>query len=127
MKIGGKRTGPAEIEGLVMATGLITEAAAIGLPDPRAGQSVMCVCIPSPGVAPDEGTANEIRDAVAASLGHAFRPKDVLFVSDLPKTRNMKIMRRVVKAAVMGQNPGDLTALVNPEAVEDVARAAGRG
>ena len=64
---------------------------------------------------------------VAAGLGHAFRPKDVLFVPDLPKTRNMKIMRRVVKAAVLGQNPGDLTALVNPEAVDDVARAAGQG
>ena len=126
LKIGGKRTGPAEIEGLVMATGLITEAAAIGLPDPRAGQSVMCVCIPGPGVAADEDTANKVRDAVAAGLGHAFRPKDVLFVADLPKTRNMKIMRRVVKAAVQGQNPGDLTALVNPDAVQDVARAAGQ-
>jgi len=127
LKIGGKRTGPAEIEGLVMASGLIAEAAAVGLPDPRAGQSVMCVCVPSPGVAADENTANQVRDAVAAGLGHAFRPKDVLFVSDLPKTRNMKIMRRVVKAAVLGQNPGDLTALVNPEAVDDVARAAGQG
>jgi acetyl-CoA synthetase len=126
LKIGGKRTGPAEIEGLVMATGLITEAAAIGLPDPRAGQSVMCVCIPSPGVPADEDTANQVRDAVAAGLGHAFRPKDVLFVSDLPKTRNMKIMRRVVKAAVQSQSPGDLTALVNPEAVAEVARAAGQ-
>ncbi|MBT4489553.1 MAG: AMP-binding protein [Rhodospirillaceae bacterium] len=126
LKIGGKRTGPAEIEGLVMASGLITEAAAIGLPDPRAGQSVMCVCIPAPGVASDEATANKVRDAVAAGLGHAFRPKDVLFVPDLPKTRNMKIMRRVVKAAVLGQSPGDLTALVNPDAVTDVARAAGQ-
>ena len=125
MKIGGKRTGPAEIEGLVMATGLITEAAAIGLPDPRAGQSVMCVCIPAPGVARDDATANQVRDAVAAGLGHAFRPKDVIFVADLPKTRNMKIMRRVVKAAVQGQDPGDLTALVNPDAVDEVARAAG--
>ncbi|MBT4688252.1 MAG: AMP-binding protein [Rhodospirillaceae bacterium] len=125
MKIGGKRTGPAEIEGLVMATGLITEAAAIGLPDPRAGQSVMCVCIPAPGVAWDDATANQVRDAVAAGLGHAFRPKDVIFVADLPKTRNMKIMRRVVKAAVQGQDPGDLTALVNPDAVDEVARAAG--
>ena len=125
MKIGGKRTGPAEIEGLVMATGLITEAAAIGLSDPHSGQSVMCVCIPAPGIAGDDKTANLVRDAVAAGLGHAFRPKGVIFVTDLPKTRNMKIMRRVVKAAVQGQDPGDLTALVNPDAVDEVARAAG--
>ncbi|MDP6563259.1 MAG: AMP-binding protein [Alphaproteobacteria bacterium] len=124
LKIGGKRTGPAEIEGLVMATGLVSEAAAIGIPDPRAGQQVMCVCVPAPGVAADEATAGELRNAVAAGLGHAFRPQAMLFVSDLPKTRNMKIMRRVVKAAVLGRDPGDLTALVNPEAVDEVAAAA---
>ena len=54
--------------------------------------------------------------AVAAGLGHAFRPKDVLFVSDLPKTRNMKIMRRVVRAAVLGQNPGD----ADPDAIKEI-------
>ena len=127
LKIGGKRTGPAEIEGLVMATGRVSEAAAIGLPDPRAGQQVMCVCVAAPGVEAGEAVAGELRDAVAAGLGRAFRPARVVFVPDLPKTRNMKIMRRVVKAAVLGQDPGDLTALVNPEAVDYVREAAGEG
>jgi len=125
IKVAGKRTGPAEIEGLLMATGLVSEAAAIGIPDPRAGQQVMCVCIPAPGVATDDVTAGRLRDAVADGLGKSFRPQQVLFVADLPKTRNMKIMRRVVKAAVLGQPPGDLTALVNPEAVDAVRAAAG--
>jgi len=124
IKVSGKRTGPAEIEGLLMATGLVSEAAAIGIPDPRAGQQVMCVCIPGPGVAADEATAGRLREAVADGLGKSFRPQQVLFVADLPKTRNMKIMRRVVKAAVLGQPPGDLTALVNPEAVAEVQAAA---
>jgi len=127
IKVSGKRTGPAEIEGLLMATGLVSEAAAIGIPDPRAGQQVMCVCIPGPGAEASEATANDLRDAVAAGLGKSFRPQRILFVPDLPKTRNMKIMRRVVKAAVLGQDPGDLTALVNPEAVSDVAEVAAGG
>ena len=109
LKIAGKRTGPAEIEGLVMATGLVSEAAAIGLHDDRAGQQVMCVCVTAPNVAADEDTAGKVRDAVADGLGRAFRPAHVLFVQDLPKTRNMKIMRRVVRAAVEGKDPGDMT------------------
>ena len=126
LKIAGKRTGPAEIEGLVMATGLVSEAAAIGLHDDRAGQQVMCVCVAAPGVEASEQVAGEVRNAVADGLGRAFRPAHVLFVQDLPKTRNMKIMRRVVRAAVEGKPPGDLTALVNPEAV-DYVRAAAEG
>lgn len=126
LKIAGKRTGPAEIEGLVMATGLVSECAAIGLHDDRSGQLVMCVCVTAPGVAADEDTAGGVRNAVADGLGKAFRPAHVLFVQDLPKTRNMKIMRRVVRAAVEGKPPGDLTALVNPEAV-DYVRAAAEG
>lgn len=124
LKIAGKRTGPAEIEGLVMATGLVSEAAAIGLHDDRAGQKVMCVCVTAPGVDADDSVANRVREAVAEGLGKAFRPAHVLFVRDLPKTRNMKIMRRVVRAAVEGTSPGDLTALVNPEAVDYVRDAA---
>ncbi len=123
IKVAGKRTGPAEIEGLVMATGKISEAAAIGVPDPISGQAVMVVCVPAPGVATDEDLAAEVADAVTFGLGKPFRPKRLLFVADLPKTRSMKIMRRVVRATVLGEPPGDLSSLVNPEAVEELARA----
>jgi acetyl-CoA synthetase len=44
----------------------------------------------------------------------------VIFVPDLPKTRNLKIMRRVIRAAYLGENPGDLSSLVNPESVEEI-------
>lgn len=54
-----------------------------------------------------------------------MRPRRQLFVSDLPKTRNTKILRRVVKAVVTGGDPGDLTALLNPEAIEELRRVAG--
>jgi acetyl-CoA synthetase len=127
LKISGKRTGPAEIEGLVMATGKVSEAAAIGVPDPIKGQSVMCVCVAAPGVAPDAKLAAEIEQAVADGMGKSFRPGRVLFVPDLPKTRSMKIMRRVVRALVLGDPPGDLSSLSNPESIDLLKQAASQG
>ncbi len=127
LKIAGKRTGPAEIEGLVMATGKVSEAAAIGVPDPISGQAVMCVCVPAPGVAADDGLARAVSDAVGRGLGKPFRPKRLLFVDDLPKTRSLKIMRRVVRAIVLNEPPGDLSAMVNPDALDGLAAAARAG
>ena len=60
--------------------------------------------------------------AVVDGLGTAFRPKDILLVGDLPKTRNMKVMRRVVRAAYLGEAPGDLSAIVNPASVVEIAK-----
>jgi acetyl-CoA synthetase len=61
---------------------------------------------------------------VARELGKPLAPQAVLFVGDIPKTRNAKVMRRVIRAAYLGQPPGDLSALVNPEAVDEIPRAA---
>ena len=123
MKIAGKRTGPAEIESLLMATGHFAEAAAIGVPDPVKGSALVCVAAPKPGIAGDDQLADEVIETVVHGLGVPFRPKAVTFVPELPKTRNLKIMRRVIRAAWLGENPGDLSSLVNPEAV-DAIRAA---
>ncbi|MCL4767433.1 MAG: AMP-binding protein [Hyphomicrobiaceae bacterium] len=120
MKIAGKRTGPAEIESQLLATGRLSEAAAVGIPDPIKGSAIVIVCVPKPGIATSEELRNELSEAVARSLGAPFRPKQVIFISDLPKTRNMKIMRRVIRAVCSGDNPGDLSSLVNPEAVEEL-------
>jgi acetyl-CoA synthetase len=62
-----------------------------------------------------------------AGLGAPYRPGRIVFVSDLPKTRNMKTMRRVVRAALTGEPAGDLTALVNPEIVDELRRAVAPG
>jgi acetyl-CoA synthetase len=50
-------------------------------------------------------------------------PREILFVRDLPKTRNAKVMRRIIRAAYLGLDPGDTSSLVNPEAVEEIRRA----
>ncbi|MBM3492272.1 MAG: AMP-binding protein [Alphaproteobacteria bacterium] len=120
IKVSGKRTGPAEIEAIVHAMGRIAEAAAVGVPDEIKGQAVVCACVAGSGEQPGAALAEAVAKAVVQGMGSSFRPKRIVFVSDLPKTRNMKVMRRLVRSAYLGQPPGDLTALVNPEVVEEL-------
>jgi acetyl-CoA synthetase len=61
-----------------------------------------------------------LRAAAAAHLGRSLAPEAVYFVRDLPKTRNAKVMRRVIRAAALGQDPGDLSSLENPQAVAEI-------
>ena len=121
LKIAGKRTGPAEIESLLLGTGLLKEAAAIGAPDPIKGTAIVCVCVPTDGAGGAGGLAaiaDALTAAVVTGLGAPFRPKEIVFTDDLPKTRNMKVMRRIVRAVYLGKDTGDTSSLVNPEAVE---------
>ncbi len=122
LKIAGKRTGPSEIEALLMATGLLLDAAVIGVPDAVKGTAVVCVCVPRPGIERD-AAVKRLSGAVVAGLGGAFKPAQVVFVADLPRTRNMKVMRRVVRAAWLEEDPGDLSTLVNPASVQDIRSA----
>lgn len=123
LKIAGKRAGPSEAEALVSATGLAAEVAALGVPDVVKGESLVLVATLMQGVAATPETGKKLADAVVAGLGVGFRPSAVVFVPDLPKTRNMKIMRRVVRAVFVGQSPGDISSLANPEAIETLAAA----
>jgi len=121
IKIAGKRTGPAEVEALLLGTGLVAEAAAVGISHPVKGQAVACACVLARGIQANEVTAGKLRDVIAAGLGSSFRPQRIVFVPDLPKTRTMKLMRRVVRAVFEGRPSGDLSGMVNPEAVEVLA------
>ena len=123
IKIAGKRTGPAEIESLLMETGEVAEAAAVGVPDPIKGETLVCVCVPRSGDGADADCARRLEAAVVAGLGKPFRPGRVVFVSALPKTRNQKIMRRLVRAALTDSPLGDLSSLVNPDALDELESA----
>jgi acetyl-CoA synthetase len=122
IKIAGKRTGPAEIEALLLATHRISDAAAVAIPDPVKGSAVVCAVVAGPNETPGPELASALSDAVVTGLGGSFRPKQVLFVRDLPRTRNLKTMRRVIRAVLLAEEPGDLSALVNPEAVEELRK-----
>ncbi|MFN3336227.1 MAG: AMP-binding enzyme, partial [Thermomicrobium sp.] len=98
----------------------VQEAAAIGIPDPVKGEALVVFCILRRGTEPSDELAQEIQDLIAHELGKPLRPQRVHFVNDLPRTRNAKIMRRVVRAAYLGLDPGDLSALENPAAVDEL-------
>ncbi|HHY68342.1 MAG TPA: AMP-dependent synthetase, partial [Alicyclobacillus sp.] len=82
------------------------------------GEGIVGLVRLAPGAAPSEELRTELRDWVAGFLGKALRPEEIRFVRDLPKTRSGKIVRRVIKAKLLGLNPGDLSSLENPEALE---------
>jgi acetyl-CoA synthetase len=124
LKVAGKRIGPAEVESAAVAHEAVQEAAAIGLPHEVKGETVHVFCVLRPGFAPGIGLAEEVRRSIGRQLGAALRPEEVCFVRDLPKTRNAKIMRRVIRAAYLDQPVGDVTALENPAAVEEIRTAA---
>ncbi|WP_298630355.1 AMP-binding protein [uncultured Thermus sp.] len=126
LKVAGKRVGPAEVETAAIAHPALKECAAIGVPHPVKGEAIVLFAVLKPGYTPDPELAQGVADRVAQALGKPLRPEKVLFVPDLPKTRNAKVMRRVVRAAYLGQDPGDLSALENPEAVEAIRQAAQR-
>jgi acetyl-CoA synthetase len=123
IKVAGKRVGPAEIESVLVSHPAISEAAAIGIPDPVRGEAVICFCVLKPGQQGDTALAEELREKVAGALGKPLKPEIVRFVGDLPKTRNAKVMRRVIRAAYLNQEAGDLSALENPQSVEEIRRA----
>ncbi|WP_350294419.1 AMP-binding protein [Limnohabitans sp. Rim8] len=120
IKISGKRTGPSEIETLLSGTGKIHEAAVIGVHDEIKGSAIACICVPLHGFPSDEALKKELSEAIVHQMGASYRPVSILLVRELPKTRNMKIMRRVLRSVYENNNPGDLSSLVNPETVEEI-------
>lgn len=120
LNIAGKRVGPAEIESAVVSMEEIVMAAAVGIPDPVKGESVAIFAVPAPGVDPDEELAAAVAESVTRVLGKAFRPAAVRLVTDLPRTRSAKIMRRVVRSLALGEETGDLSSLENPESLEGI-------
>jgi acetyl-CoA synthetase len=125
LNIAGKRIGPAELESAAVSHTAVAEAAAIGVPHDIKGEAAWIFCVLRPGVDPTPACALEIATAVTDDLGKAFKPERIVFVSSLPKTRSAKIVRRAVRARVLGKDPGDLSSLENPEALDEIAQAVG--
>jgi acetyl-CoA synthetase len=120
MNIAGKRLGPAEVETALTDHPAVAEAAAVGVPHEVKGESVWCFVIPMPGNELGDELQRELKRTVAERLGKAFTPERIVFVDELPKTRSAKILRRAIRASVMGQDPGDLSSLENPSALEKI-------
>lgn len=99
----------------------VSEAAAVGVPDPKKGEAVWAFWVPRADAVGDTADISaELIASVAAELGKPFAPSVVHRVSRLPKTRSAKILRRAVRAAALGTDPGDLSGAENPEAVDEI-------
>ena len=122
IKIAGKRLGPAEVESVLVEHPAVSESAAIGVPDPLKGQALVCFCVLRPGHAASDAMGEELKAFVATRLGKPLRPQAIAFVRDLPKTRNAKVMRRVIRSAYLDEAPGDLSSLENPQALEEIRK-----
>ena len=120
LNIAGKRIGPAELESAAVAHPAVSEAAAVGVPHEVKGEVAWLFCVLAPGA---DGRRSErgARRWSPASSGKAFAPERVVFVAALPKTRSAKIVRRAVRATALGEDPGDLSSVENPEALEAIA------
>ncbi len=116
LKIAGKRMGPAEIETALLVSGEIIEAAAVAVADPIKGSALVCVVVPKPGL-DLKALGERLKKVVVQKLGSSYAPRDVLFVDELPKNRTNKLVRRLVRNALMDETPGDLSSIVNPEVV----------
>ena len=122
LNIAGKRIGPPEIEAALTETGKVVDAAAIAAPDDIKGVAVVCVCVAAPGVTPDDALVEQLRNQVGEVVSKPFRPREIHFVEALPKTRSMKTMRRIVRAAFLDEDPGDLSSISNPETIQPIAK-----
>lgn len=111
IKVSGYRLGTAEIESALVSHPSVSEAAAIGLPHELKGNAIHTYVILKQGATPSEELKNSLSEHVRSELGPIAKPEVINFVDSLPKTRSGKIMRRVLKALALGQDPGNLSTL----------------
>ena len=126
LKVSGKRIGPAEVESVLVAHPAVAEAAVIGVPDGVRGMAMIAFCVARNDTAAPADLSGTLADLVAHELGKPLRPQRVVFLTALPKTRNAKVMRRLIRAAYLNEDPGDTSALENPSVLTAI-RAAGPG
>jgi len=126
LKVAGRRIGPSEIEGALMDHSAVAEAAAVGIPHAIKGTGIATFAVLAPGYTPSEELRGELSDHVAQLLGKVDRPDKVLFVTELPKTRSAKILRRMVREVHLGKADGelgDMSSLERPQALEAIRAA----
>ena len=123
IKIAGKRLGPAEVESALVGHPAVAEAAAVGVPHELKGEALWCYVVLAEGYEPSDGLRTELVAVVTEALGKSFKPSEVRFCTALPKTRSAKVLRRAIRAAAIGRDPGDLSSLEDPGALAAVKDA----
>ncbi|MCP8616382.1 AMP-binding protein [Salirhabdus salicampi] len=120
LNVAGKRIGPAEIESILIEHDHVLEAGVIGAPHDLKGEVPIAFVVPTNQTINPELLQEEVQQLAVAKLGKAIAPKVYHIVQDLPKTRNAKVMRRAIKSAYMNEDGGDLSALENPDCLDEI-------
>ncbi|KAG2414930.1 acetyl-coenzyme A synthetase [Aspergillus terreus] len=122
VNVSGHRISTAEIEAVILDHEQAIETAVVGVPDKVTGHSLNAFVSAKSDPRTDESTHDEVRKGVRTAIGTFAAPKSVFLVNDLPKTRSGKIMRRILRRIAGGdQDLGDLSTLMNPDSVAEVA------
>jgi len=120
INVAGHRLGTKEIESAALTVAEVAEAAVVPVADPIKGRVPDLYVSLKPGFTASKEIASKISGAVVSEIGAIARPREVVIVPDMPKTRSGKIMRRVLAAISNRQDPGDVSTLANPEIVEKI-------
>ena len=123
LNVSGHRIGNSEVESALVSHPLVAEAAVIGKPHTLKGESIISYVVLKGKANASEELRKELREHVGNEMGKIARPDEIWFVSDVPKTRSGKIMRRVIRSKALGKEVGDISTLSNPEAVEEIGKA----
>ncbi|QLH79391.1 AMP-binding protein [Halosimplex rubrum] len=123
LNVAGRKVGPAEVEGAAIEHEAVNRAAAVGVPDDTTGTAVVLYVVVEDGFEEGDELRPEVRALVGEELGKPFRPREVLFVDEFPKTQSGKIIRRAVRGTYTGEDLGDMSSIENPAALDEVADA----
>ena len=120
INVAGHRLGTKEIESAALLVPEVVEAAVVPVADPVKGKVPDLYVSLKPGLQPSEEISKKVMASVVSQIGAIARPRHVIIVPDMPKTRSGKIMRRVLAAISNHQDPGDVATLANPEIVDKI-------
>jgi acetyl-CoA synthetase len=123
INVAGRKVGPAEVEGALIDHEAVNQAAAVGVPDDTTGQAVVAYVILEDGYDAGDDLREKLREQVGEELGKPFRPREILFVEEFPKTQSGKIIRRAIEATYTGEDLGDMSSIENPAALDKLKEA----
>ena len=115
MNVAGRKVGPAEVEDALMDHPTVSEAAVIGVPDDIKGEAIVAFAVLKTDV--DE---SQLIAHLSKVMGPTFKPREIVFVAELPKTQSGKIVRRLLRQKYLGEDLGDLSTVSNPQALHAI-------
>ena len=127
MNVSGHRISTTEVESALVSHPAVAEAAVVGASDSTTGQGIVAFVILRSGVEDGEGLVKQLRDHVAKEIGPIAKPRQIMVVPELPKTRSGKIMRRLLRDVAENRSMGDATTLADPTVMNLISQGLATG